>query len=359
MKKRKRVLMVVESLGGGVFTYVSQLSNDMCEEFEVYVAYATRVQTPENFKDFFDERIKLIEIKNFGKLSNLIANMKTIKELRKIESEVKPDIIHLHSSIAGGIGRLAFSGKSNKVIYTPHGYNYLMVGKDTLKGKFYKSLEYILGRKNCMTLTCCESEDEEAKQFSTKTSYIETGVNLVDLDKSLNDIQPIRNEKFTVFTLGRICHQKQPRLFNEIALLVPEAKFIWIGDGDLRNELTAPNIEVTGWKARKEALGMSKGADVFLLCSLGEAIAMSLIEEMFIRKLCIVSNVVGNRSVIKDGINGYICENAEEYAVRIKEAMKNFPEDLVKHAYDDVINIYNTEKMKEKYISFYNELIKE
>ena len=125
--------MVVESLGGGVFTYVSQLSNDMCEEFEVYVAYATRVQTPENFKDFFDERIKLIEIKNFGKLSNLIANMKTIKELRKIESEVKPDIIHLHSSIAGGIGRLAFSGKSNKVIYTPHGYNYLMVGKDTLK----------------------------------------------------------------------------------------------------------------------------------------------------------------------------------------------------------------------------------
>lgn len=357
MKKRK-ILMVVESLGGGVFTYVSQLSNDMCEEFEVYIAYAIRVQTPDNFKDFFNKNVNLIEIKNFGKLSNLIGIIKTIKELREIEDKIKPDIIHLHSSIAGGIGRLAFVGKKNKVIYTPHGYNYLMVGKDTLKGKFYKSLEYILGKRNCITLTCCKSEDEEAKQFSTKTAYIETGVNLLDLKKSLSDIEPIKSNSFTVFTLGRICYQKQPSLFNKIALLVPEAKFIWIGDGDLRHELTAPNIEITGWKSRKEAIGMSKGADVFLLCSLGEAIAMSLIEEMFIKKLCIVSNVVGNKSVIKDKINGYICENPEDYAIRIKECMKRFPSNLVDQAYSDVINIYNTEIMKEKYINFYNEILR-
>lgn len=355
---KKKILMVVESLGGGVFTYVSQLSNDMCEEFEVYVAYATRSQTPENFKEFFNPKVTLIEVKNFGKLLNIKDDIKVIKELRLIERKISPDIIHLHSSIAGGIGRLAFKGKDNVVIYTPHGYNYLMVGKDTIKGKFYKGLEAILGKKNCMTLTCCDSEEEEAKKFSDKTEYIETGVNIADLNKSLDGIEPIKNDKFTVFTLGRICFQKQPRLFNEIALLVPEAKFVWIGDGELRNELTAPNIEVTGWKPRKEALEMSKGADVFLLCSLGEAIAMSLIEEMFIKKLCIVSNVVGNRSVIKDGINGYVCEVAEDYASRIKEVMKKFPEELPKKAYEDVLNIYNTEKMKEKYINFYYRILK-
>jgi glycosyltransferase involved in cell wall biosynthesis len=357
MMKKKKILMVVESLGGGVFTYVSQLSNDMCEDFEVYVAYATRSQTPENFKEFFNSKVKLIEVKNFGKLLDIKATIRTIKELRLIERKINPDIIHLHSSIAGGIGRIAFNGKNNIVIYTPHGYNYLMVGKDTIKGKFYKTLEFILGKRNCMTLTCCESEDKEAKRFSDKTKYIETGVNISDLNKSLEGIEPIKNDRFTVFTLGRICLQKQPKLFNEIALLVPEAKFVWIGDGDMRNELTAPNIEITGWKQRKEALGMSKGADVFLLCSLGEAIAMSLIEEMFLKKLCIVSNVVGNRSVIKDGINGYVCEVAEDYASRIKEIMRKFPEELPRQAYKDVINIYNTEKMKEKYINFYNEIL--
>lgn len=354
---KKKILMVVEALGGGVFTYVTQLSNDMCDDFDVYVAYATRSQTPDNFREFFDSRIKMIEVKNFGKLRDVQANFMAIKELRRIEKEIKPDIIHLHSSIAGGLGRLAFKGNDNIVVYTPHGYNYLMVGENTCKGRFYKALEKILGRKNCITLTCCKSEDVEAKKFSKRTAYIETGVNLEDLSVSLDKIEPVKNDQFTVVTLGRICFQKQPKLFNEIATLVPEAKFVWIGSGDMDYELTATNITITGWKARKEALAMSKGADAFILCSLGEAIAMSLIEEMYIGKLCLVSDVVGNRSVIKDGINGYVCCKAEDYAKRIKDAMNKFPDELVNQAYKDVLNLYNTKKMREKYIKFYEELV--
>lgn len=353
---KKKVLMVCEALGGGVFTYVTQLANDMCEEFDVYCAYAIRVQTPKNYKEFFDKRVKLIEVKNFGAITNIVSNIKVIKELRDIEKMVNPDIIHLHSSIAGGIGRIAFKGKNNTVVYTPHGYNYLMVNEKSIKGKFYKLLEKILGYSNSITLTCCESEDIEAKKFSKKTHYIETGVNISDLSKDLDNIEPIKNDKFTVFTLGRACFQKQPWLFNEIAKLVPEAKFVWIGGGDLENQLTSRNIEVTGWKPRKEALAMSKGADVFILCSLGEAVAMSLIEEMFIGKLCIVSDVVGNRSVIKDEINGYVCDKPQEYAMRIKEAMKNFPSELPRKAKEDVLTIYNTHLMKEKYINFYSNL---
>ena len=354
---KRKILMVVEALGGGVFTYVTQLANDMCSNFDVYIAYSTRTQTPKNFKDFFDKRAKLIEIENFGKVKNIFSAIKVIKELRSIENQINPDIIHLHSSIAGGFGRIAFKGKNNVVIYTPHGYSYLMVGKDTIKGKIYKVIERILGKTNSITLTCCKSEDSEAKKFSKRTHYIETGINIKELKEDLNDIKLIKNEKFTVFTLGRVCYQKQPWLFNEIAKLVPEVDFVWIGGGELENELTAPNITVTGWKSRKEALSLSKGADVFILCSLGEAIAMSLIEEMFIGKLCLVSNVVGNKSVIIDGQNGYICNKAEEYAQHIKNAIKIFPKDLTRQAYEDVINIYNNKKMKEKYINFYNEIV--
>lgn len=94
-------------------------------------------------------------------------------------------------------------------------------------------------------LLVVKSEDEEAKKFSKRTAYIETGVNLADLSASLDGIKPIKNDKFTVFTLGRACVQKQPALFNRIAELVPEAQFVWIGNGELENELTASNIEVT------------------------------------------------------------------------------------------------------------------
>ena len=354
----KRVLMVCEAFGGGVFTYVSQLCNDMCEEFDVYLAYSLRPQTPKNYKDFLDKRVHLIQVKSFGEkgLTNIPNDIKIIKELREIEKKVKPDVIHLHSSIAGGMGRLAYNGKENTVVYTPHGYAHILMGPGK-KSLMYKWMEKVLGKTNSMTLTCCESEDDVAKTLCKKTAYIETGVNLGDLSASLDGIEPVKNEKFTVFTLGRACVQKQPQLFNRIAELVPEARFVWIGNGELETMLTAQNIEITGWKLRKEALAMAKGADAFILCSLGEAIAMSLIENMYIKKLILVSNTMGNKSVIRDGINGYVCEKAEDYAEKIKAAMKKFPSELPEHAYQDVLTIYNTEAMKKKYIMFYNDVI--
>ncbi len=353
----KKILMVCEAFGGGVFTYVSQLCNDMVDDFDVYLAYSLRPQTPKNYRDFLDKRVHSIEMKNVGVkgLTSLKNDRAAIKELRKIEQDVKPDVIHLHSSVTGGLGRLAYKGVNNTVVYTPHGYAHILLGSGK-KCFVYKMAERILGKKNAITLTCCESEDKVAKTLCRRTAYIETGVNLADLSASLDGIEPVKNEKFTVFTLGRVCVQKQPQLFNEIAKLVPEARFVWIGNGELEDQLDAPNIEVTGWKPRKEALAMAKGADAFILCSLGEAIAMSLIENMYIKKLILVSNAMGNKSVIQDGVNGYVCTTAQEYANRIKSAMKEFPKTLPEKAYQDVIEIYNTKEMKKKYIEFYKKV---
>ena len=83
---------------------------------------------------------------------------------------------------------------------------------------------------------------------------------------------------------------------------------------------------------------------------------MSLIENMYMKKLILVSNTMGNKSVINDGINGYVCVKPEEYANKIKAAMKDFPTVLTENAYQDVLDIYNTETMKNKYIRFYNSL---
>ena len=353
----KKILMVCEAFGGGVFTYVSQLCNDMVDVFDVTLAYTLRPQTPKNYNEFLDPRVHLIEMKNVGVkgIFNIKMDIAAIKELRQIRDTVKPDIIHLHSSVAGGFGRIAYKG--NNVLYTPHGYAHILMGSGKMS-KLYKFAEKVLGNR-AVTLTCCDSEDEEAKKFSKKTAYIETGVNLSELAASLDGIKSEKNEKFTVFTLGRACVQKQPHIFNEIAKLVPEARFIWIGNGELENELTAPNLEVTGWKTRKEALAMAKGADAFILCSLGEAIAMSLIENMYIKKLILVSNTMGNKSVIRNGVNGYVCEKPEEYAERIKAAIKEFPTQLPERAYQDVLNIYNTVAMKKKYVEFYNTIKKE
>lgn len=356
---KKKILMVCEAYEGGVFAYVTQLCNDMCGEFAIWLAYSKRSRLPQNFKEMLDDRVKLIEIKNFGHLSSFSKDIGLIRELRQIEREVTPDIIHLHSSIAGGMGRIAFNGKGNRVVYTPHGYAHVLMGdKSSLKCNCFRIAEKLLGNKsNCITLTCCESEDEEAKKFAKRTAYVETGVNIKDLSDSLDSIHPQKNEKFTVYTLGRTCTQKQPWLFNEIAKAVPEANFVWIGGGELDHQLNAPNLEHIAWKPRKEALALGKGADVFVLCSKGEAIAMSLIENMFMGKLVMVSNTMGNKSVIKDGINGYVCESVEDYAKRIREAMKQWPQQLCEQAVEDVRTVYNTDTMAKKYSAFYKQVM--
>ena len=56
------------------------------------------------------------------------------------------------------------------------------------------------------------------------------------------------------------------------------------------------------------------------------------------------------------GVNGYVCDTAEDYAVRIKAAIKDFPRELPERAYQDVLNIYNTDIMKIKYVEFYSKL---
>ena len=48
-------------------------------------------------------------------------------------------------------------------------------------------------------------------------------------------------------------------------------------------------------------------ADVFLLTSLWEGLPVSLLEAMYMKKPCVVSDVIGNHDVIENGRNGFIC----------------------------------------------------
>lgn len=355
---KKKILMVSETMGSGVFVYLYQLCNAIVDYFDVYLAYSPhRIETPSNFKDYFDSRIHLIEYDNLGKDSifNICSDFKAIRELREIEKQISPDIIHLHSSIAGGIGRLAFAGKNKTILYTPHGYSYVVM-ESGIKCTVFKILEKLLGRFTTLTIACCESEEKEARKFCKKVTHIETGINLKELSETIAGVQPEKNKKFTVYTLGRVCNQKNPKLFNDIAKNLPNLRFLWIGGGDKESMLTSSNIEITGWLPREEALAKAMGADAFLLCSIGEGLPVSLLENMYLKKLSIVSNVIGNKSVIHNNVNGYVCDNLKDYIKCIDKISKSHDVELnmIQNAYDDIISIYNINIMTQKYIDLYS-----
>lgn len=183
--------------------------------------------------------------------------------------------------------------------------------------------------------------------FNELDTYVNNGINMVELQEIIDKTEKVEHQ-FTVYTLGRICYQKNPTLFNEIAELLSDVKFVWIGDGELRGELTSKNIEITGWADRTTAIKYAVNADVFLLPSRWEGLPISLLESMYMKKVCVVSNVIGNRDVIHNGENGFVCTKAEDF-VKAIEACRGENEKLTEQAYRDILEMYNTKVMAEQY----------
>lgn len=352
MKEKRRLLFIVEAMGGGVFTYIVDLANALVEDFDMYVTYAVRPQTPKDYVSYFDNRIHLIKVENFTRSIKLGKDIKAFFEIKKIAQEVKPDIIHLHSSKAGALGRWAFNGHKVPMFYTPHGYSFLMRDCSNKKRWIFKFIETVCAKRRCITISCSEGEHQETLKLTKHATYVANGINIGDMSNQLRNVK-VSPHPFTVFTLGRICYQKNPVLFNQIAQAMPDTRFLWIGDGELRGELTATNIEITGWVDRKEALMKSMNADVFILTSLWEGLPISLLEAMYMKKHCVVSNVIGNRDVIHNGKNGFVCNDVAEFIQAIQKSQEDKIKEFVNKAYQDILDEYNTDVMAQKYIQIY------
>lgn len=351
----KKVLFIVEAMGGGIFTYIVELANELADHYEVHVAYSLRSQTPKDYKNYFDRRVHLTRVKHFVRNIRPLSDLKALFEIRRIVKEIAPDIIHLHSSKAGVLGRIAFAGSGIPLFYTPHGYYFLTESRGSIKRLFYWMVEYACAKGRCTTISCGIGEHRETLKLTSKAVYVDNGVCIEELQELANAISTQENHPFTVFTLGRICFQKNPGLFNEIAKALPDVRFLWIGDGELKNDLIAPNIEITGWVDRRKALEYSMRGDVFLLTSRWEGLSMSLLEAMYLRKLCVVSDCIGNRDVINNGRNGYICRRADEFVDIIHKLQAGCMDDVLDAAFHDVCENYNISVMVERYRKIYEQ----
>lgn len=364
--RKKRILFVVEAMGGGVFTYIVDLTNELCKKYDMYVAYAMRNQTPDDYASYFDPTIHLIHVKSFTREISPKKDIAAFFEIQKIAKEINPDIIHLHSSKAGALGRFAFNGKDAPLFYTPHGYSFLMQNYGKAKRTAFHAVEEICAKRNCTTIACSKGEYEETLKLTKRATYVNNGINikklsdLIDTVKSSDEVvseNEAKNKPLTVFTLGRINYQKGPDLFNAVAEALPDVRFIWIGDGQLRGKLKSSNIKITGWLDRKSALKIATSADVFILTSLWEGLPISLLESMYMKKFCVVSDVIGNHDVIHNGENGFVCKDSNGFINAIKKSGNDATQRLITNAFNDVISNYNTTVMAEKYSEIYEEAL--
>ena len=212
---KKKILHIVEAFGGGIYSFIVDLLKETNEDKEIVVCYSRRKQTPENFEKDFNKNIKFIEIKNFERSINLVKDLKAFFEVRNIIKQEKPDIIHLHSSKAGFIGRFATNGKRIKMLYNPHGFSFLMQNTSILKRKIYWIIEKIASFRNCKIVGCSKGEYEEALKLTSNAIRIDNGIDMDRLKEETKDLnkKEINLENLKVCTIRKNWLSKKSRAF--------------------------------------------------------------------------------------------------------------------------------------------------
>lgn len=309
------ILHIVESFAGGVLTFLADLTEYQAAHHDVYVLYGRREHTPVSLTELFNPQVKLIRAKHFNGVVKTMLNPLSYTEVHRLVKELKPDTVHLHSSAAGFVGRLALRHRGCGLFYTPHGYSFLKMDSSAALRKAYRAAERLLAAR-AVTIACGKGEYVESERLGARSECVCNGIKPETLDGFYR--AETGNEHFTVCTSGRIMFQKNPSLFNEIALRMPDCRFVWIGDGVMRDRLSAPNIEITGWKDRNATLEAVAQADAFVMTSLWEGFPISLLEAMYLSKPCVVNNVSGNRDIVEDGKSGFVCNCADEFVHRLE-----------------------------------------
>lgn len=352
--KRYKLLCVCESMATGIYFFLNSLLNSLCEDYDIVIVYAERYETPKDIRQQFDERIRLIKLDTFRRGMDPRMIWASQRSLRKIIKEEKPDIIHLNSSMAGIVGRIAAVGSGIPVLYTPHLFSFLQPSFSCGKRLIFGAAEWCLARTGGYIIGVSESEYRAAAKLTRRAGYINNCIDVI-----LPAPEPTAHQAGAALkagTSGRILPQKCPQRYAELAKLVPQDEILWIGDGELKTELQGlENVRVLGWMSRGEVIETVKTLDVFLLLSDSEGLSISLLEAMEAGAVCIASDIEANRQVLQNGVDGFLVRDAAQ-AAAVMEQIRRHEVDIDsirRAAYQKIVSEYNLDTMVRSYACVY------
>jgi glycosyltransferase involved in cell wall biosynthesis len=237
-------------------------------------------------------------------------NWKTSRRLARDWERLSPDVIHLNKqNLEDGLDLLRAARWSGiPSICTIH----LTQTAKFLRARAPRFRDWIARnalRKYQSTLVAVQ-EARRAELHSTldgrvRTETVFNGVPLQDLDalrhvradkrKQLN----LSDNDFLVLGVGRLVEQKNPFVFLETAKqiyrLLPTAKFLWVGDGELADQWKArvaeedlgEVISCVGWQ--DDPLSFLLAADLLLHVGKYEGLPLAIIEAMAAGLVCAVT----------------------------------------------------------------------
>ena len=318
------ILHIVESFGAGTFTAILCLCRSLGETqvFRHSVAYGLRPETPADFAHMFPGTARFHPI-GMQRAIHPAKDAAALKELVLLIRDCNPDIVHCHSSKAGVLGRLAARICRLPSVYTPHGYSFLRTDVSKAQKNFFIAVEWLFARVGSAVAACGEEEYALARKLGGPNRMVQRVLNAVDLG-SLSEVTPfVWGKKLPVAGIcGRLTAQRTPRLFFALAeQLQNEVAWVWIGGEE--NSSCPPEVEMTSWLPREDALSRIAGLDIYVHTSSWEGLSYSILEAMALGKPVVACKIPANEAIVEHGVTGFLGADAAELAGYVLELARN------------------------------------
>lgn len=319
-----KIMRIIARLNiGGPAIHVTLLTEKLTSPQYESILVTGSIEAGEGDMLYYAEQhgVKPVMISQMARSLNPLHDFITLWQLYRLMRQHKPDVVHTHTAKAGFVGRWAAKLAGVPVIiHTFHGHAFHSYFSPAVTRVFI-ALEQLSARISDTIITLTQSLRRElAEDYhitrKERITVLPLGLDLEPFAKtprksgSFRDQWNIPADAPLIATAGRFVSVKNHALFLEAAALIcqqrPDAHFVMIGDGELREQVEAKIaalnlqscITLTGWQ-RDLRLAYSD-MDVFVISSLNEGTPVTVIEALA-AGCPVVTTAVGGLPDLLDG----------------------------------------------------------
>ena len=350
LQGRKILFVITKSNWGGAQAYVYALATDFAKKGASVVVALGGTGLADAPLGLLHERLQEAEIrtvlvKSFMREVSTEKEFGALAELRQIIRTEKPDILHLNSSKAGGIGTLAGRLENvERIIFTAHGWAHReprsVITKMAIR---VASWATVLLSHKVIVVSQLDFQDSPVLFSRKKIVVIRNGIpefplmSRSEAREQLSTKNPalMPNGLWILMEAAELVKNKAVdtaiAAFNVIRHANPSAILVVLGEGEERRALEA-QIHELKLQDRVFLLGFvpdSKkyllAADIFLVTSRKEGLPLALLEAGIAKLPVVASKTGGIPEVIQDGKTGILAQvdNPQSFAKALETLLND------------------------------------